>query len=155
MASNKRTLTLDEVKRQAEYFDGMVEDWKEETALESHFRKVTSTKLVEMFESDKNEDGKRMTRFERTALSIEWMKRFGCAPPWDATGSSTSATKPAEPEPDGPLLTMRDVIKMTSVSKSSIKRWINDKDFPRPIKLSPRRIAWHKKDVVAWIEQRR
>jgi prophage regulatory protein len=52
---------------------------------------------------------------------------------------------------------MRDVVKMTTMSKTTIKRWVSDKhsDFPRPIKLSPRRIGWRKKDVVAWLEQRR
>src|SRR5262245_15717895 len=116
----RRTLTLDEVKRQAADLDGMVEDYREQAALESHFRKVTSTKLVEMFETGKNEDGKRMTRFEWTALSIEWMKRFGCEPPWDAAEPRTHSARP-EPANDT-IIYEPEVRRLTGTSPSGLKR---------------------------------
>ena len=58
----------------------------------------------------------------------------------------------------GALQRARQDVVMASVGRlADAKRWVsdNDNDFPKPVKLSPRRIGWRKKDVVAWLEQRR
>jgi predicted DNA-binding transcriptional regulator AlpA len=45
---------------------------------------------------------------------------------------------------DDTMLRMRDVVRITGLSKSTIKRWVADPaiDFPKPIKLTPRRLGW-------------
>jgi predicted DNA-binding transcriptional regulator AlpA len=47
---------------------------------------------------------------------------------------------------------MNDLVRITGLSKSTIKRWVNDPDghFPKPVKLSPRRIGWPADKVYAW-----
>jgi len=108
-----------------------------------------------MWGTGRNEKGRPLTKSEVEALAERWHRIFGTEPPF--AGTTQIGTTAAEPEPDGPLLTMRDVTRMTTMSKTTIKRWINDKDndFPRPVKLSPRRVGWRKEDVAAWIERRR
>ena len=64
---------------------------------------------------------------------------------------------PAAPDPvpaDDAMLRMRDVVRITGLSKSTIKRWVNDpaNDFPKPVQLLPslRRIGWRADQVKAW-----
>ena len=60
----------------------------------------------------------------------------------------------AEPEPaDTTMLDMHDVMRLTGLSKSTIKRMVSDDRFPKPIHLSPRRIGWPAGDVKAWLER--
>ena len=94
------------------------------------------------------------SKFDVEALAERWHQIFATMPPFGDT--PPAPTQPVEP--DGPLPTMRDVVKITTMSKTTIKQCgvsDNDNDFPKPVKLSPRRIGWRKKDVVAWLEQRR
>ncbi len=68
-------------------------------------------------------------------------------------GSPPADAEPADPLPaDDTMLNIRDVVRITGLSKSTIKRWVNDPagDFPKPIKLSPRRIGWPADQVYAW-----
>lgn len=37
------------------------------------------------------------------------------------------------------------------VCYNTMRKMVADGKFPAPIKLSPRRIAWRKADVLAWI----
>jgi prophage regulatory protein len=50
------------------------------------------------------------------------------------------------------MLSMKDVVRIAGLSKSTIKRWVNDpaNDFPKPVKLSPRRIGWRSDQMKAW-----
>jgi predicted DNA-binding transcriptional regulator AlpA len=55
---------------------------------------------------------------------------------------------------------MGDVVRITGLLKSTIKRWVADpdNDFPKPIKLSARRNGWRADQVKAWrkrVEDRR
>jgi prophage regulatory protein len=151
----KVPLTIDEAKRLVEQWQGIYEDHQEHQALRTRFGDASPAEVVKMWEAGRNEKGKPLTKFEVRALAECWGAIFGTMPPCDE--AMPAPVQPVEPEPDGPLLTMRDVVRMTTTSKTTIKRWVsdNDNDFPRPVKLSPRRIAWRKKDVVAWIERRR
>lgn len=38
------------------------------------------------------------------------------------------------------------------VCYNTMRKMVADGKFPAPIKLSPRRIAWRKADVLAWVE---
>lgn len=47
-----------------------------------------------------------------------------------------------------------EVYKDTGLSKSSAYALIASGDFPRPVKLSARRVAWIKREVEEWIAAR-
>lgn len=53
------------------------------------------------------------------------------------------------------FMSIKDVITCTGLSKSSIYRLMNDKLFPRSVYLSPRRIAWDSREVIAWMEMKK
>lgn len=50
------------------------------------------------------------------------------------------------------LIRMLDVMDMTGMARSTIYAKIKEGQFPRPLKISHRHVAWDKQDVVAWIE---
>ena len=39
-------------------------------------------------------------------------------------------------------------------SKTSIYGWMKSGDFPQPIKLGPRAVAWRRSELDAWINSR-
>ncbi len=49
---------------------------------------------------------------------------------------------------------LNDVIEITSLSKSTIKRFVKNKSFPRPIELGTRSRGWIKSEIQTWIENR-
>lgn len=49
------------------------------------------------------------------------------------------------------LIDIREVEHTTSLSEQTINRRVASGEFPRPIKLSPKRIAWVESEVQAWI----
>jgi prophage regulatory protein len=51
-----------------------------------------------------------------------------------------------------PLLTIRDVRQITTLSRATIYRFISAGHFPKPIHLGPNRRAWRLSDVRAWNE---
>lgn len=46
------------------------------------------------------------------------------------------------------------VVATTGVSRSSIYAWIKRGEFPKPRKLGPRRVAWARSDIEAWMNSR-
>jgi prophage regulatory protein len=48
------------------------------------------------------------------------------------------------------MLPMAEVIRLTSLSKSTIKRLVEAGLFPKPQRPSPRRIAWPASEVLAY-----
>lgn len=52
------------------------------------------------------------------------------------------------------LLKLIDVLSHTNLSKPTIYRLMNTGHFPRPIQLSPNRVAWRSADIEEWIESR-
>ena len=49
------------------------------------------------------------------------------------------------------LLSLRQVIAMVGLTKSTIYRLMDAGDFPRPLKLGSRCVRWLVDDVNAWI----
>ena len=49
------------------------------------------------------------------------------------------------------LLSIRTVMERTTLSRSEIYRRLQGEDFPRQVKLGPRRVAWKEADVDFWI----
>ncbi len=50
------------------------------------------------------------------------------------------------------FLSIRTVVARTTLSRTEIYRRIREGTFPRQIKLGPRRVAWHERDVDFWIQ---
>ena len=52
------------------------------------------------------------------------------------------------------LLRLPQVELATGLKKSALHELINAGDFPRPVKLGSRSVAWRSDEVQAWIESR-
>lgn len=52
------------------------------------------------------------------------------------------------------LLTEKQVLQRTSLSRSTLWRLRYAGDFPPPMKISERRVAYRAEDVDAWIKAR-
>jgi prophage regulatory protein len=52
------------------------------------------------------------------------------------------------------FLRMRSVISMTGLARSTIYRLVAQKQFPSPLRLAVRAIAWRRADLERWIAAR-
>ncbi len=52
------------------------------------------------------------------------------------------------------LLRRRQVEEITSISRSSIYRLMQEGEFPRPVKIGPAAVRWRASDLIAWLESR-
>ncbi len=52
------------------------------------------------------------------------------------------------------LLRIDDVVKKTSIGKSTIWVWVKEEKFPKPIKLSERISVWKESDIDEWVESK-
>ena len=52
------------------------------------------------------------------------------------------------------LLGLKAVKDRTSLSEPTLRRLVERRQFPHPLKLSSNRIAWREPDVSAWINSR-
>lgn len=52
------------------------------------------------------------------------------------------------------ILRLPQVMEIVGVSRSTIYLWIQQENFPRPLKLSVRRVGWLESDVMAWIRSK-
>ncbi len=52
------------------------------------------------------------------------------------------------------FLRRNEVEKVTGLKRSSIYSKIKEGDFPKPIKLGMRAVAWLEADVMQWIESK-
>ncbi len=54
-----------------------------------------------------------------------------------------------------PFLTIKEVSKLLGISVSTINRLIKKGDFPKKIKISPRRMFFMKTEIDDWINAKR
>jgi len=47
---------------------------------------------------------------------------------------------------------IKEVVKVVSVSRSTIWLWVKENKFPEPIKLSPRCTVWLSEDIEAFMD---
>ena len=52
------------------------------------------------------------------------------------------------------LLRRPEVESRTGLSRSTIYGWMANGQFPQPVKLGARLVAWRESDVTAWLESR-
>ena len=60
----------------------------------------------------------------------------------------------AREHPDTVLIPFAEVLRMTSLSRSSVYKLIRLGDMPRQVPLGPHRVAWIKSEVENWIATR-
>lgn len=53
------------------------------------------------------------------------------------------------------LLKIDAVLEICAMSHSTLYAQINAGQFPAPVRIGPRAVAWHAKDVRAWLQSRR
>ena len=54
-------------------------------------------------------------------------------------------------EDSGKLLRLEAVISLIGMKRSWILQKVKDGKFPKPLRLSPRAVAWRQSDVMEWI----
>lgn len=51
------------------------------------------------------------------------------------------------------LLKLPDVVRLTGLSKACIYRNMNTGQFPRPVRISTRRVGWLETDLQSWLDE--
>lgn len=51
------------------------------------------------------------------------------------------------------LIRIKDVMDRTGLGRSTVYKYISLGQFPKPIKLSSRSVAWVESEIDAWIKQ--
>ncbi|WP_083783186.1 AlpA family phage regulatory protein [Oceanicaulis sp. HTCC2633] len=57
----------------------------------------------------------------------------------------------SEPDATEQMLKIKEVTKLTSLSRSTIYALVDAGRFPRPRRLAARRVAWSREDVRQWM----
>jgi prophage regulatory protein len=52
------------------------------------------------------------------------------------------------------FLKIEEVMKVTSLSKATIYRFVREGNFPRPLKLGRRSSSWAESEITEWIVSR-
>ncbi|ENR6546211.1 AlpA family transcriptional regulator [Vibrio cholerae] len=52
------------------------------------------------------------------------------------------------------LITLREVIELTSISRSSIYKYISENKFPQRISVGERSVRWVESEVQEWINSK-
>ena len=141
----------------------LADDWAWEAreaahtaALCHYFDDASPHQLIEMWETGKDLRGKLLDQFETRALTEAWCRVFGELPPEDDDADDPASQGPGQPELDLPaddtMLRTKDVLRITGLSLSTLKRMVIDERFPRPMRISPRRLGWPARDVRQWLE---
>ena len=52
------------------------------------------------------------------------------------------------------LLRRREVEEITGLARSSLYRYMQEGDFPRPVRVGPAAVRWRESDIVRWLESR-
>ena len=112
--------SIDEARALAGKWKAQHEDHIREGEIQARFSGVPANDLLEMWEQRTNERGKRLTKFEAEALAYALTEAFGCVPGAVKGEKAENKTLP----PDDTMLPMSEVIRLTGVSESSIKRLI-------------------------------
>lgn len=53
------------------------------------------------------------------------------------------------------LLRRAEVESKTGLSRSTIYDWMKRGEFPQPVKLGARIVAWRESDIAAWLDSRK
>lgn len=149
-------ITLDDAKALAKQWEAQYDQHQRDAAVSARFSQTSASEVIKMWETGKNEHGRNLSQFEFAGLVERWCELFGALPPDDDAPepNGTATLPPSEPEhDDDTMLRMVEVVRLTGISDSTIKRMVIDGRFPKPMRLSPRRIGWQAREVKVWIRQ--
>jgi len=149
------TMSIADAMALASQWKAQHEEHQRMIAIATRFKGATPAEVVSMWENGRNERGQKLSQFEFTALVERWCELFGALPPsTEEAIPDVAAEGSTEPEPeDDDMLSPRDVVRITGLSLSTIKRMANDGRFPKPMRLSPRRIGWTAREVKEWLNR--
>ena len=52
------------------------------------------------------------------------------------------------------VLTLPEVVALTSLSKPTIYTYVRDGIFPRQVRIGPNRVVWRRAEVLSWLEEK-
>jgi predicted DNA-binding transcriptional regulator AlpA len=52
------------------------------------------------------------------------------------------------------LLSTSELLARLSITRPTLFAWIENSDFPRPMRLSTRRLMWEAREVEQWLKTR-
>ena len=67
---------------------------------------------------------------------------------------ATAQTDSRTPDLQPLLLRMSSVVRLTGLGRSTIYRLMATREFPRPVRLSARAVAWRREELDRWSEAR-
>lgn len=146
-------LTADQAEAQAKHWEAQREEF-ERMPRADYFRDATAMDLVAMWRTGKNMDGRRLTKYEFGCLIERWVEVFGDVPATDGDASQAADETKPEPMPaDDTMLRVPDVVRLTGISHTTIKRMQADGRLPKAMRLGERAKGWPAREIKAWIEQ--
>ena len=156
MARNIERITIAEAKERAAEWEAQYEECQRSYAIAARFQDTSPSEVIEMWQSQTNEKGRKLTQFEFEALIERWLELFGRYPPNGEELNGPVPEQPSTTEPmpeDDTMLRIGEVVRLTGISGSTMNRMVLDGRFPKPMRLSPRRIGWPAREVKAWKRQ--
>lgn len=52
------------------------------------------------------------------------------------------------------LIKLTEVMNITSLARSTVYKYISDDEFPKPVSLGGRAVAWVEEEIHDWIEDK-
>jgi predicted DNA-binding transcriptional regulator AlpA len=144
MPPSKPETQIERAKAQAEQWRAQADEHKRRPS----YLHLSPDELIELVE-----DTKRLTTPELEALDEAWFAMFGellvLPVLWESAERPPDA--PSEPEPaDMDVLGWEAAAKLAGVHVSTLRREMYEGRFPRPRRISQRRIGWPASEVRAW-----
>lgn len=145
-------LTADQAEARAEEWEARRRDY-ERMPRADYFSDACAFDVVDMWRTKKNLDGRRLTKFEFGCLVERWTEIFGDVPANDSDAPQDDVETPPAPIPaDDTMLRVPDVVRLTGISHTTIKRMQADGRFPKAMRLGERAKGWPAREIKAWLE---
>lgn len=164
---------VEEDEAEQKYFLEARQEQMHQQALEARFESASRADVLYMWEHNCNENGDMLAEFEFQALCEAWIDRFGFMPP-NMTVEYDPKNPPLpipsrrdrkivpgvegadfEDEPADKMLSTNDVLRITGMSLSTLKRKRSRGELPEPHQISERRIGWPMRDISGLVSDMR
>ncbi len=53
------------------------------------------------------------------------------------------------------ILRIKEVCRLLKIGRTTLDRWRQDPEFPRPVKLGPKAVGFLRCDIEEWLEARK
>jgi predicted DNA-binding transcriptional regulator AlpA len=154
MARNE--LSIEQARKLIETWQGQYEDYEYSQRLASRFQVAGQAAVMRMWETGTNEKGKPLSTFELAALAERWAQIFGNLPACDDDAAlGVAADLPEADAAEDAILSPRGTARLAGVTLSDLERQLHDGTFPRPCRLSRRRVGWRVRQIKDWANRAR